>query len=116
MIRCSPCEKKGEAAITWEELPINKIYQVTPAAIEVTNRHRCKLMDVVDAENQKISVWTLVDIYDHLIKYGVDSFFRTLVPKVQEDKRKSNAYESTLHTKNGKMRYHHHSKSEFAYL
>ena len=105
-------QKKGEAAITWEELPFNKIYRVTPAAVEVTNGHRYKLLDVVDAENQKISVWTPVDTYSHLVKCGLDSYFRTLAPKSQGRKRKSNAYESVFLTKNGKMRCHHDSKSD----
>ena len=105
-------QKKGEGAIAWEELTPNKIYHVTPAAVEVTNGHRYKLMDVVDAENQKISVWTPVDIYEQLIKHGVDSYFRALVPKIRRGKRKSTAYESVLLTKNGKMRCHDHSKSD----
>ena len=107
-------QKKGEAAIAWEELPSNKIYRVTPAAVEVNSGFRYKLMDVVDAENQKISVWTPVDIYDRLIKYGLDSYFRTLAPKSQggRGKRKSTTYETVLLANNGKRRCLHHSKSD----
>ena len=107
-------QKKGEAAITWEELPSNKIYRVTPAAVEVNSGFLYKLMDVVDAENQKISVWTPTDIYDRLIKYGLDSYFRTLAPKTASrgGKRKSTTYESVLLTNSGKRRCLVHSRTE----
>ena len=106
-------QKKGEAAIVWEELSSNKIYRVIPAAVEVNSGFRCKLMDVVDADDQKISVWTPVDIYDHLIKYGLDSYFRTLAPASQGGgKRKSTTYESVLLTNSGKRRCLVHSKSD----
>ena len=104
-------QKKGEAAITWEELPCNKIYRVTPAAVEVNSGFRYKLMDVVDAENQKISVCP-ADIYHRLIKYGLDSYFRTLTPKHRGGKRKSTTYEAVLLTNSGQRRCLVHSRSE----
>ena len=105
-------QKKGEGAIAWEELATNKIYRVTPAPIELSRGNRYKLMEIVDAENEKISVWTPVDTYSHLIKYGLDSYFRTLAPKSRGRKRKSIDYEAVFLTNHGKMRCLHHSKSD----
>ena len=71
-------------------------------------------MDIDDAENQKISVWTPTDIYDRLIKYGLDSYFRTLAPKTASrgGKRKSTTYQSVLLTNSGKRRCLVHSRTE----
>ena len=98
-------QKKAETAITWEELPTNKMYRVIPVQAEVKSGIRCKLLNVVDAEEQKTYVWTPVDIYDHLTKFGLKCYFRLLEGK----KRKT--YES-VHLSSGKRKCLVHSKSD----
>ena len=105
-------QRKGETAIPWEELASNKIYQVVPAPVELNKGFRYKLMDVVDAENQSISVWAPVDIYNYLIKQGLDSYFRILTSKIRGKKRKSTDYEVVFFTNHGKMRCLHHTRPE----